>query len=46
MRLQRTSLSIFPSEIEHMKARQQMGEQFICLASGELTVKMLSPVFS
>ena len=46
MRLQRTSLSVWPQQIVHMRARQNFGESFVCLIDGALRIKLLSPVFS
>lgn len=46
MRLHRTSLSVWPWLISHMTPRQISGEQFLCLVDGELSVKLLSSVFS
>lgn len=46
MRLQRASISIWPQLISSMTPRQISGEQFVCLVDGELSVKLMSPVFS
>jgi len=46
LRLQKTSLSIWPQEAPHLRPRQSKEEQFMCLTSGELEVKLLSPIFS
>jgi len=46
MRLRATSLSIWPQEIKHMRARQTKGESFVCLLKGSLDMRLLSPVFA
>lgn len=46
MKMQEKSLSIWPVVITHMTPRQSGGEQFLCVVDGELSIKMLSPVFS
>jgi len=46
MRLRSTSLSIWPEEIKHKRARQTQGESFVCLMQGSLDMRMLSPVFA
>jgi len=44
--MQEKSLNIWPAAIAHMTPRQSSGEQFLCVVDGELSIKMLSPVFS
>ncbi len=46
MKMQEKSLSIWPAVIAHMTPRQSAGEQFVCVVDGELSIKLLSPVFS
>ena len=46
LRLQRTSLSLYPKELGSLQPRQQPGEGFLCLADGDIEVKLLSGVFS
>lgn len=46
MRMRSASLSVWPQEITHVRPRQSKGEQFVCVYSGTISLKMISPVFA